>query len=71
MVSIVEGKRFMGFCNRLLFVLILVLVFSGIHCQWDTTWASSFESRRDAANLEVDVAGQELIQTARLDQSQC
>ena len=69
MVNLVEGKQFMGLCNRLWFVLVFGLVFGGIHCQWDTAWASSFEFRQDAASLEIDVVGQELIQTARLDQA--
>lgn len=56
-------------CNRLWFVLLLVLVFWGIHCRWDTSWASSFDSGQDAATLEINMAGQELIQTARLDEA--
>ncbi len=68
MVILVKGKRFMGFCNRLWFVLVLVLVFWGIHCQRDTSWASSFDSGQDTATLEVDMVGHELIRTARLDQ---
>jgi phospholipid-binding lipoprotein MlaA len=73
MVSLFEGKRFMGVWYRLWFILpwgykLGVLVFFGIFCQWNTTWASSFDSRQDAATLEVDVAGHELIRTARMDQ---
>jgi len=68
MVSFFKGKRFMGFGNRLWFVLVLVLVFLGIQCRWDTSWASPFDSGQDAATLEVNMAGQELIQTARLDE---
>ena len=69
MVSLVLGKRFMGLWCRLGFVLVLVFVFLGIHCQWDTAWASALDYRQDAATLEVELAGQELIQTARLDQA--
>ncbi len=69
MVNLVLGKRFMGLWCRLGLVLVLVFVFLGIHCQWDTTLASTLDYRQDAATLEVELAGQELIQTARLDQA--
>ena len=68
MVNLFKGKRFIGLGCRLWFVLIFVYVFLGIHCHWDTTWASPSDSRQHAETLEVDVVGHELIQAARLDQ---
>jgi len=68
MASVIEGKQFMGFCKRLWFVLIFGLVCWGIQGHRDISWASPFDSRQNAATLEVDVVGHELIQTARLDE---
>ncbi|OQY48947.1 MAG: hypothetical protein B6240_04170 [Desulfobacteraceae bacterium 4572_87] len=64
-----KGMRFIGVGCRLWFVLIFVSVFLGIHCRWDTSWASPYESSPHAVTLEADVvAGHELIRTARMDQ---
>ena len=60
-----ERNPFMGFCNRLMFILIFGLVFGGT---WEATWAASLPSQKDVRQLEVNMASHELLQMARLDQ---
>lgn len=58
----------MGFCERLVLGMIFVLLCWTIQCRQDTSWAAPFDSREDAASLQRNAAGHELLQTARLDE---
>ncbi len=60
-----ERNPFMGFCNRLMFILVFGLVLGGT---WEATWAASLPSQKDVRQLEVNMTSHELLQMARLDQ---
>jgi phospholipid-binding lipoprotein MlaA len=68
MASVSEGKQRMGCCNRLWFFLIFGLACWGFQGSPHEGWAATFDSRADAASLEVNMAGHELVQVARLDE---
>jgi len=68
MVRIFEGNQFWECCNRLCFFLIWGLFCLGIQGNHDLSWAATFDTGQDAASLEVNMAGHELVRTAQLDE---
>ena len=68
MVGSDERNRFMGFRNRLTFILIFGMVFSGILCRSDATRAAAAPSQENNLFFDAGVENHELIRMARLDQ---
>ncbi len=68
MVSIIEGKQIFGCCNRLWFLLVFGLAFWAFQGYQNISFAAPFDSGENAASLDVNMAGHELVQVARLDE---
>jgi len=63
-----KGRRFCEFGNRLWFLLIFGLAVWAFQGHPNISLAAPFDSGENAASLEANMAGHELVQTARLDE---